>query len=106
MRLIDCPQQPGFTVDRVVESLKQFAGNAIIQTMLLRGEHDGHTVDNTTPAEIDALIDAYRRISPRSVMLYSLDRSTPEEHLVKVPHEELERIATRVRQAGIPVESF
>lgn len=106
MRIIDCPQQPGFTVDRVVESLRQFAGNAIIQTMLLRGEHDGHTVDNTTPAEIDALIDAYRRISPRSVMLYSLDRSTPEEHLVKVPHEELERIADRLRQAGIPVESF
>lgn len=106
MRLIDCPQSADFTVERVVKQLEQFAGNAIIQTMLLRGEHDGRPVDNTTPEEIDALIAAYRQIKPRSVMLYSLDRSTPEERLQKVAHEEIEAIAARVREAGIDVEGF
>ena len=63
-------------------------------------------VDNTTPEEIEALIAAYRRIRPREVMLYSLDRSTPEERLQRVAKEELEAIAARVREAGIPVAAF
>lgn len=106
MRLIDRPASPEFTVERVVEALRQFEGQAIIQTMLLRGEHNGIPVDNTTPEEVEALISAYRDIRPREVMLYSLDRSTPEEHLIKVERPELERIAALVSAAGIPVQPF
>ena len=105
MRLIDRPNDPEFTVDRLIEGLKAFEGQAIIQTMLLRGEHDGQPVDNTTPEEIDALIDAYRRIKPREVMLYSIDRPTPEKKLVKVDSDELRRIATYMEKAGIPIKS-
>ena len=37
-------------------------------------------------------------------MLYSLDRSTPEERLVKVGKEELQVIGKRIEEAtGIPV---
>lgn len=101
MRLIDCPTSKDFTVERVVEGLRRFSGTGIIQTMLLRGEHDGQRVDNTTPEEINALIEAYKTIRPKEVMLYSIDRSTPEERLQKVPKEELEAVAARVREAGI-----
>lgn len=104
MRLIDRPNDSGFTVERTVEALRQFTGTGIIQTMLLRGTHDGQTVDNTVPEEIDALIRAYNEIKPASIMIYSLDRSTPEEKLVKVPREELELIADRIRKAtSLPV---
>lgn len=106
MRLIDAPASKDFTVSRVVEALKQFAGTGVIQTMLLRGEHNGKKVDNTTPEEIEALIEAYKEISPKEVMLYSIDRSTPEEKLRKVEKEELDRIAERVREAGINVISY
>lgn len=105
MRLIDRPNQKDFTVDRVVEALKQFEGTGIIQTMMLRGEHDGRVVDNTTDIEIEALIEAYKAIRPREIMLYSLDRSTPEEKLVKVERPELEKIGERIEKAtGIPVQ--
>ena len=103
MRLIDNPVQREFTVERLVEGLKRFSGRGIIQTMFLRGEHDGKPIDNTSPEEVDALIAAYREIRPKSVMIYSLDRSTPEERLVKVERDELERIAARIREAGIEV---
>lgn len=104
MRLIDRPVSSSFTVEKVVDSLTQFKGDAIIQTMMLRGEHDGKPVDNTTDAEISALEDAYRKIQPREIMLYSLDRSTPEEKLVKVEKDELEAIGRRIGEAtGIPV---
>ena len=106
MRLIDRPNSPEFTVSRVVESLKQFEGQGIIQTMLLRGEHDGQPVDNTTEAEIDALISAYKDIRPLEVMIYSIDRSTPEEKLIKIERPELERIAARIAAAGIRVQPF
>ncbi len=106
MRLIDAPASKDFTVERVVEALKQFSGTGVIQTMLLRGEHNGKHIDNTTPEEVDALIEAYKAIAPREVMLYSLDRSTPEEKLQKVAKEELSKIADKVREAGIPVISY
>lgn len=106
MRFIDRPSSPEFTVERVVEALRGFAGNAIIQTMLLRGTHNGVAVDNTTDREIEALISAYRDIRPRYVMLYSIDRATPEENLQKVSAEELQRIGARIREAGIDVEVY
>jgi len=105
MRLIDQPTSERFTIEKVVEALKQFKGTGIIQTMMLRGEHDGKRVDNTTADEIDALIEAYRHIRPREIMLYSLDRSTPEEKLCKVEKQELMEIGKKISDAtDIPVQ--
>lgn len=105
MRLIDRPNDPNFTVERVVDSLRQFKDTGIIQTMILRGSHDGHPVDNTTPEELRALTEAYKAISPREIMIYSLDRTTPEEKLIKVEKGELEEIGHKIAEAtGIPVQ--
>ncbi|MBD5250551.1 MAG: radical SAM protein [Bacteroides sp.] len=104
MRLIDRPVSPAFTSERAVEMIRPFGRDCVVQTMLLRGSWNGEPVDNTTPAEIDALIEAYRTIGPRQVMIYSIDRRTPARELVKVPREELEQIAARIRrETGIDV---
>lgn len=103
MRLIDQPASPSFTSEGVIEQIAQFSGQCVVQTMFLRGEHDGKKIDNTTPEEIEALIEAYRRISPRQVMIYSIDRKTPEQSLEKVLRDELEAIATQMRNEGIDV---
>lgn len=106
MRRIDQPTSKEFTVEKVVEQLKRFGPQCTIQTMLLRGSHNGVEIDNTTDEEIDALIKAYKEINPKEVMLYSLDRSTPEENLTKVSHEEIECIAAKVAEAGVKVSGF
>lgn len=104
MRLIDRPVSADFTSEKVIEELRRFSGRCIIQTLLLRGEHDGRIIDNTTPDEIEALIRAYRQIAPRQVMIYSIDRKTPAEHLVKVRREELDAIAARIKaETGLDV---
>lgn len=103
VNVIDRPVGKGYSVADVVEGMKQFDGHCIVQTMMLRGEHDGKIIDNTTDEEIEALIKAYKDINPREVMLYSIDRKTPAEHLVKVEREELEDIAERFRREGIRV---
>lgn len=101
--LIDVPNQPGFNVDNVIENLRAFEGNVIIQTMFLRGNHNEKVVDNTTDREVEAWLEALTRIAPKSVMVYSLDRPTPEQQLEKVSKEELEKIADRARALGFEV---
>ncbi len=105
MHLIDRPTSPELTCERLIPQLAGFGDKCIIQTMMLRGNHNGRHIDNTVPEEIDALIEAYRRIGPREVMLYSIDRPTPESDLQKVRRDELETIASRIlRETGIKVQ--
>ena len=93
-----------YDVARIISDMKRFEGHLIIQTMFMKGTFNGESVDNTTEAERRALIDAYVRIRPASVMLYSIDRRTPEQSLEKVPREDLESFAARITAAtGIPV---
>lgn len=104
IRDIDRPTSPGFTADKVIAQLADFGPKAIIQTMITRGSHEDRSIDNSTDAEVDALIEAYKTIRPRSIMIYSLDRPTPETRLQRVPREELDRIASRITAAtSIPV---
>jgi len=101
MQALDRPNAAGFTAAGVIDRLCAFSGTGIVQTMMLRG--DG--IDNTTDAEVAALIEAYRRISPREIMLYTIDRKTPDELLRKVPADELQAIAARITAAtSIPVQ--
>lgn len=105
IRVLDRPNAPGFSASKVIRQLKQFGGTGIIQTMMLRGQWEGKQIDNTTSAEVDALIEAYRQISPREIMLYSIDRPTPARTLEKIPPEELRRIGERIQaETGIPVQ--
>ena len=100
MRKIDRPVSPTFTVESVTRQLKQFSGQGIIQTMILRGEG----IDNSTDEEVSALIKVYNDIRPRSIMIYSIARKTPDETLQAVNHDELKTIADRIeRETGIPV---
>ncbi|MGL4294000.1 MAG: radical SAM protein [Bacteroidales bacterium] len=103
INLIDAPNQESFTADKLIDNLKKFNGNLIIQTMFLRGEHNGMKVDNTTEKEISGWLNALVEIQPKQVMVYSLDRPTPEKNLQKVSKEELEQIADRARSLGFSV---
>lgn len=92
-------------VDELIENLKKFNGKLIIQTLFLRGRHNGKIIDNTTPAEINAWLEALGRIRPSEVMIYTIARDTPEGGLLrKVPLEELNHIASRVEKLGIQTQ--
>ena len=86
----------------VVEALKRM-GQLIIQTMFMKGTHDGLSVDNTTDRYVLPWLDAVRDIAPRQVMIYTIDRETPDRNLEKATPEELDRIAALVREAGMEV---
>ena len=87
----------------LTERLCSFKGDLIVQTIFLRGEHDGKTIDNTTPQEVDAWVNALKTIQPKQVMIYAIDRATPVKTLEKIGKEELEQIADKARNAGFTV---
>ena len=100
VRLIDDPLG-NYSVAETVKNMKLFNGGLIVQTMFLRGEYEGRTVDNTTEREVSAWLKLIEEIKPYKVMIYTVDRDTPAPDLHKVPVAELEQIATRVRALGI-----
>ena len=91
-----------YTVQRTVELLKLFEGDFILQTMFLRGEYNSHHIDNTSEEEVAAWLKIVEELAPRQVMVYSLDRDTPCKTLEKVEREQLQAIAKRVEELGIP----
>jgi wyosine [tRNA(Phe)-imidazoG37] synthetase (radical SAM superfamily) len=89
-------------VEELINDLAGFNGKVIVQTLFLRGTHNGKTIDNTTPVEIDAWLKAIERIKPSEVMIYTISRDTPEgSRLTKVPLSELKGIAALVESVGI-----
>ena len=100
---LDRPNQPGFCFARLLEQLKQFKGNLIIQTMFLKGEFEGQSVNNMSEEEVAGWLQALQEIAPKQVMIYTIDRETPAQGLLKATHEELDGIADRARKAGFDV---
>ncbi|NDV78712.1 radical SAM protein [Dysgonomonas sp. 511] len=103
VRLIDRPNAPSYSIEHQIEQFSRFEGNFIMQTMFVTGTHNGKVVDNTTEEEVAAWIKAIKATRPREVMIYTIDRETPEKNLEKVPVGKLKEIAAKVEQLGIKV---
>lgn len=103
--LLDRPVDKRYRVDDIIEQIAGFGREGIVQTMITRGVHNGIAVDNTTEEEIAGLIAAYKKIMPREVMIYTIDRKTPEQSLQRVSLDELKSIADRItRETGLTVQ--
>lgn len=99
---VDRPQGH-YDVDEQIEIMSQMNTGIIIQTMFMGGEMDGESVDNTGEEYVGPWLQAVSRIRPRQVMIYTIDRETPAHELKKATHEQLDAIAARVSEMGIPV---
>jgi len=92
-------------VDELINDLSKLRGDLIIQTLFLRGTYKGKQVDNTIPEEINAWLEAIKKIRPSQVMIYTISRDTPlGDNLTKVPLSELKQIALLVEKLGIETQ--
>ena len=103
MRRIDLPVNEHLTVETIMGWLTQFDGDFTLQTCFLRGEHNGQPIDNTSPEELAAWYKAVDRLHPKQIMIYVIDRKTPEEHLEKIPREQMDIIAAPLIEKGFDV---
>ena len=58
-------------------------------------------VDNTGDEYVIPWLETVKAIAPQQVMIYTIDRETPDHNLRKATKEELDRIRDRVIAAGI-----
>lgn len=90
-----------YDLDKIIEQMTRFNGKAVIQTMFLKGKVNGKEIDNTGDEYVMPWIAAVKKIVPREVMIYTIDRETPQEGLQKATHEELDRIVALLAKEGI-----
>ena len=91
---------PGYDVNRVVEALKQFKGDFILQTMFLKSKD----FDSSSPEVLDGWMDIVRLLKPREVMAYTIDRPTPEEGLQKFTVEEMRVFLQPLIEEGFNIQ--
>lgn len=103
MRRIDLPVNEQLTVEQIIAWLQSFDGDFTLQTCFLRGAHKREIIDNTTSEELEAWYRAVDSLHPKQIMIYVIDRKTPEENLQKISRDEMESIAAPLREKGYDV---
>ena len=89
-----------YRLDEVVRNLKVFEGNFILQTMFLRSKE----FDTTLPDALEAWMDIVRELKPREVMVYTIDRETPDKSLSKYTVEEMKTFVQPLLNEGYNIQ--
>lgn len=100
IRMVDRPSG-SFNLREIIERMKDFKGHVIIQTMFIKGTCWGESVDNTGDDFVLPWLEVVEAIAPSQVMIYTIDRATPDKHLKKATHKELDRILEMLNSKGI-----
>ncbi len=91
---------PGYDVHRVVEALKQFHGDFILQWCLLRSPD----FDSSDPQLLSGMFDIIRTLRPREVMAYTIDRPTPAQNLTKLTPDEMHSLLQPLLDEGFQIQ--
>ena len=91
---------PGYDVGTVVDSLKQFDGNFVLQTMFLKGGG----FDSSSPEVLDGWMEIVRTLKPREIMVYTIDRPTPQEGLQKFTEEQMKELVAPLVEDGFKIQ--
>ena len=102
IKRVDRPLQRNYDAAAIVAVIRSFEGHAIVQTMFMKGSYRDVSVDNTGERYVGPWLDAVVSAAPSSVMIYTVDRETPADGLLKASPTELDAIRDRVTAKGIP----
>lgn len=80
-------------LDDIVFALTQLKGNVIIQSLFVEGEYN-----NTGKDEIEQLIEKLKKIKPKHIQVYSLDRPPALKSLKKVSKIKLMEIKKKLEK--------
>ena len=93
---------PGYSVSRVVEHLRSFGGDFILQTMFLRS----CVFDSSAPQVLYGWMRIALDLRPREVMVYTIDRPTPEAGLEAFTEAEMRALIRPLTDAGLKVKVY
>ena len=95
-----------YHVEDIVRDLERFEGQFVLQTMFLRRPSTGSGTDDGFASEewVDAWMDIVRRLKPREVMVYTIDRETPMKGLKKYTVEEMRALVQPLIDEGFELQ--
>ncbi len=99
IRRINNPQGV-YHLEDVVGNLMKLDGNFVLQTMFLKA--DGF--DSSSPEVLEGWMDIVRRLHPREIMVYTIDRETPEKGLGKFTVEEMKNLVKPLEDEGFNIQ--
>ena len=91
---------PGYSLERVIEALERFEGNFILQTMFLKSKD----FDSASPEVLDGWMDIVRHLKPRKIMVYTIDRPTPEQGLEAFSVEKMHDLVRPLLEEGFDID--
>lgn len=86
--------------EKVVDGMTQFEGDFVLQTMFLRSQD----FDSSAPEVLGPWMDIVRRLRPREVMVYTIDRPTPAQGLVKFTEQEMRSLVQPLVNEGFNIQ--
>lgn len=92
--------QCDYSVNQVVEDLRRFDGDFVLQTMFLRGPD----FDSSAPEVLDGWMRIVRELRPREIMVYTIDRETPMKGLEKISAAEMEQMVRPLTDEGFRIQ--
>ena len=92
--------QGHYSVREVVENMKKFGGDFVMQTMFLRAPG----FDSSAPEQLNAWMDIVRELRPREVMVYTIDRQTPATGLEKFTEEQMRSLVKPLLDEGFTIQ--
>lgn len=90
----------GVDLEQITQGLEELE-DVTIQALFTSGESGNLEIQN-----IEEWIERLKRIRPKAVQLYTLDRDYPDQTLKHATKEELFQIKSQVLKAGIPAEIY
>ena len=90
---------PGYSLQRVVEALRGFEGDFVLQTMFLSCPY----FDSSSPEVLDGWKRIVRKLRPREIMVYTIDRPTPEQGLEKFSGERMRELVADLIEEGFDI---
>ena len=91
---------PGYSLERVIEALERFEGNFILQTMFLKAKN----FDTASPEVLGGWMDIVRRLKPRKVMVYTIDRPTPDKDIEAYSVARMEELVQPLIDEGFTID--
>ncbi len=100
-RVINRPQG-AYEVSGVVEGMRRFEGDFILQTMFLRARG----LDSSSPEVLGPWMEIVRDLRPREIMAYTIARPTPQAGLAKFTAEEMAALLRPLIEEGFNIKIY
>lgn len=93
---------PEITLEAIVNGLADMNGAIVLQTLVVRGDPS-----NVVEHEVENYLEKVRRVRPREVQVYSIDRPVAHRTLIKMEPEEVTRFAEEAeRSTGVTFRAY